>query len=161
MSTKRWDSSNSMSDLKKSLEAVGLLTQGLSKFPTVAELAAESAHASAPDRPRGLYQELLLSRPEPLYADVLDHPEKYPETVMPILRSLLETRREPTEEERKVLDAAVIDFATKTREQKVPTPRPAKRQKKKELEHRMPELSSDATSPPALPDGEMKPFWWL
>lgn len=131
--------------------------------------SAQEASSSATERPRGLYQELLFSRPEAMYQDSLDHPEKYQESVRNLLRSLVSSGREPGPAERKQLDAAVLDFSYAPRAKPTATKRTVA---KAPLPRKMPEFPStnfpgtsvNAESPDegrAIPAGEPKPFWWL
>ncbi len=129
-------------------------------FPSVDDLAAEQAGAtvSATKSERGLFQELLLSRPEGIYEDAVDHPEKYAPEVLPLTRELLESRREPTTVERAILDAAVLDLMKTAPKPAAPPPTRAK------LERAMPILSPPpAPVPISSPAGEGEPqaFWWL
>jgi len=123
------------------------------KFPTVAELVEELGRpASSSDRPRGLFEELLLSRPEELYLDALEHPEKYDPQVLPLTRELISLRRKPTEAERRVLDRAVLDLTEAPRQKAAPVPRrapPPPAERPREAADPFPELEG------------MKPFWWL
>lgn len=137
------------------------------KVPTVADLAKQTAlEQKAPStRSSGLFHALLLSRPEPLFEDASEHPGKYDERVLPLTRELVSTRREPTDEERALLDAAVLDFVRSQPEAPPPpktVPRSATRPV--EEERRPPETDVAYTAPEqeaAIPRGQVRAFWWL
>lgn len=154
-STKRWDSIASQFNLPLSSELTALPPAVLPTFPTVKQLLEKKALEPS-SKPSGLYEELLQSRPEAMFVDTLDHPQKYEGGVPDLLEELTRTRRAPTEEERALLDRAVLDFMTKPRE-KPPAPKPVPRA-----------VLEEPIEPPEAPQaeeapggGEMKPFWWL
>ena len=159
MSTKKSESPSSPFGLPPSSELTGLpplVFQKAWQFPTVAELLAQEdpSRTSSDQRP-GLFQELLLSRPEALYQDVVDHPEKYDPLIPGLTRELVETRREPTPEERVLLDAAILDLVT------APKPPPAPPQRSSPRPTKMPFLDRAHEVESALPAGEQKAFWWV
>lgn len=105
-----------------------------------------------------------MSRPEEMYTDSIEHPEKYDGRVRDLLQELTSARREPTAEERALLDTAVLDFAAKPRPA---APAPKKVQPlAKPVEFRTPDFATEvaAESPEeesAIPDGQPKAFWWV
>lgn len=105
-----------------------------------------------------------MSRPEEMYTDSLEHPEKYDSRVRDLLQELATMRREPTAEERMLLDAAVLDFAAKPKPQ-APAPKKVQ-QLSRPVEFRTPDFATEvaAESPEeesAIPDGQPKAFWWV
>lgn len=102
----------------------------------------------------------MLSKPEHLYVDSLENPDKYDPRILPVLRELVANRRPPTQEERKLLDAAVLDFNSapkqKTTERSRPIPKP-KPESYTGTEDKAPSAESGMT----VPEGAPKPFWWL
>jgi hypothetical protein len=115
----------------------------------------------------GLFQELMHSRPEPLYVDSTEHPEKYEEGTKELLRDLISSRRPPTPEERKVLDAAVIHYSSPP----IPKPAPAAAPSKQPVRPKLMDFKSPdfvtqvAAEAPAeeagIPMSQPKAFWWL
>jgi hypothetical protein len=103
---------------------------------------------------KGLFQELLLSRAESLHNDAEEFPEKYDPRVPPILRELVSTRRQPTPEERKLLDLAVLDFASKKPSNKPTAHAPARNET--HADQKSPGAEAGMSVPEAI-----KPFWWL
>ena len=139
------------------------------KFPTVEELIEEQVRlSSTPRTPRGgLFHELMQSRPEPMYLDSLEHPDKYPEELRTLLSELVNSRRQPSSEERAKLDAAVLDFSSSPRQ---PAPPPKKQQPQtpsRMMDFRTPDFASQGEDPSPGPEpalgvgGNPRPFWWL
>lgn len=136
------------------------------RFPSLAELVAEDAAAQtrSTTRPRGLYQELLQSSPDAIYVDSLEHPEKYNDAMLELLRDLANTRRAPTDPERLLLDTAVLDFAASPRP-RPEAPKPITQMKPVPKAPKVEEFSEDAVSSES-PDVEgpltvPRAFWWL
>lgn len=156
-STHDWDSIASQYNLPLSSELTALPPVVCPTFPTVAELLETQAPASSSGKPTGLFEELLQSRPEVLYVDMTEHPEKYEDGVTDLVRELVSSRRELQPEERALLDRAVLDFMA--------SPRPkAERPKKPEPRLTLPRADEAAPvvdAPDDLPDGEARAFWWL
>lgn len=94
----------------------------------------------------------MQSRPEELYLDTVEHPEKYDDAVPALVRDMVEKRRPPTAEERLLLDAAVLDFAAKAK--------PVAAGPKKPASPRVKSPEAEETMSSSYP-GEPKPFWWL
>jgi hypothetical protein len=142
------------------------------RFPSVTELVTqqlEDAQRTPSIRSSGLFQGLLLSRPEPLYSDALEHPDKYDERILPLTRELVSTRREPTPEERQLLDAAMLDFSrSQPAASAVPAP-PKMPPSLKRQTARMPSEGEEtdvvdvnpAQEAPTIPQGQVRAFWWL
>jgi hypothetical protein len=143
------------------------------KFPSIEELITEQIRASSPDAQRhsrrsrtGMFQELLQSRPEAIYVDSLEHPDKYAEELRALLTELVNTRRQPTSDERLKLDAAVLDFMAAP-----PAPRAALKKEQPRVtklpEFKTPDFAThvDDVAPgpePALSEGtQPRAFWWL
>lgn len=135
-------------------------------FPTLFELADEQLRqpSSTGSRVDGLFHELLRSNPEELYQDSLDNPDKYREDLRTLLSELVTTRRQPSFEERKKLDAAVLDFMAAPRKEPPKKP-PVPPSPTKLMEFKTPDFVSrgDEEEPgPALGSGgNPRPFWWL
>ena len=133
------------------------------RFPTVEELVAqqcEDASRTPSVQSSGLFQALLQSHPEPLFEDATEHPDKYDEKVLPLLRDLISTRRSPTTTERQLLDAAMFDFSrTPAAPPAPPKPVQQAKQPRRQLEtdvaDEMPEQEF------GIPKGSPQPFWWL
>ncbi len=109
--------------LPLSSELTGLPAAAFPKFPTVGQLAVSIEESTSPNRPTGLFEELLQSRPEALYLDASDHPEKYEDGVLDLARDLVQHKRDLSSEERALLDRAIIDFmaaASKTKPKPLP-----------------------------------------
>lgn len=135
------------------------------RFPSVAELVAEQLQMSSSSAPKsGLFHELLLSHPEALYQDSLEHPDKYEEDLRALLSELVSTRRQPSSEERKRLDAAVLDFMSVNRP-KHQSPSPSLPRKMPELRRPSFTEQDEKGLPGAEPDAQMagqpRAFWWL
>lgn len=135
------------------------------KPPALFELVDPPTSPSSMDRPSGgLFQELLQGRPEAMYLDSLDSPDKYDEDLRKLLSELVSTGRRPSFEEHKKLDAAVLTFMEAPRAKAAPPPKPAL--PKKLPEFKRPEFTGgDEEVPgpePALGSGgNPRPFWWL
>lgn len=156
----KWDSIASQFGLPLSSELTGSPPQDSPTFQMLAETDAGAASSS--ERPRGLYEELLQSRPEALYVDTLDHPEKYPEEVRTLVAELVNTRRAPSVEERAMLDLAIIDFVAKPPPKGAERPKPPP-PKRIRLDVPREEMSDafDEEEPEAGPPDTSKAFWWL
>ena len=158
-SSPNWDSIASQFGLPLSSELTSLKTPASPTFPTVEELIRLDSEASRPSSSKkGFFEELLQSRPEAMYLDTLDHPEKYTGEVKQLLEEITLQRRAPTDEERVLLDRAVLDFLAKPKAP--PPPSPKKRTEPMEpvtgSEEAFPETAQDPVS-----TGEPPPFWWL
>lgn len=158
------DSIASQFGLPLSSELKGLPPSAFPKFPALHELVESSTQASASAKPSGFYEELLGSRPEGLYLDVVDHPEKYEEGVLALTTELVQKPRDLSAPERELLDRAVLSFLEKPRP---PLPAPAK-EKKASLQmddtlDDTPELDMpDNEEPAEAPSGENAgAFWWV
>jgi hypothetical protein len=160
MNTKKWGLPLSPFESKSSLEKIQPISLDYPqppRFPSFNELLEESKEES-PTKPKGLFEELFQSRPEALYQDSLDHPEKYTQEVHMILRELIEKRRAPTDEERQKINLSVIDFMQAPRQEAAaPRPRPAPKVT-------APREKEDASTFQEMTEAlgtELKPFWWL
>ena len=139
------------------------------KFPTVGELIA-GGHPlelvpAPPAQDVGLFTGLLGQRADVLAQHALDNPAVYPDEVKALLEELAQgTRRvgELTLEERRLLDAATLEYATyrapvptaKPAQKKAPTPkRPALLDEAELRDGRAPQVEE--------PGGVMTPYWWL
>lgn len=154
-SRERWDSIASQFNLPLSSELTALPPVDFPSFPTVKELAT-SSETGSPSRPAGLYEELLQSRPEAIYVDVLDHPEKYEDGVKELASELVARRRELTDRERELMNRAVLDFVARPKD-RPPAPRPAARASAPAARDDR-ELELD---PPTTEGNDPPPFWWL
>lgn len=105
-----------------------------------------------PKRPTGLFEELLHGRPDALYADALEHEDRYDPPTTQLLGELVTARRAPTDEERTLLDRATFEFATA----KNTPPEPVKKALRKERRDEE-EMEEEA---PAVPLEALPPFWW-
>lgn len=167
-SQERWDSIASQFGLPLSSELTGLPPAAFPSFPTVKELAASAADAPSSSRPTGLFEELLQSRPEAIYIDTLDHPEKYEEGVGELVRDLVMRSRELTGKERELLNRAVIDLAARPKDKPAPK---KKAEPKPSLERLAMEEALDGRdiSGPDEAEREATPtkgndlpaFWWV
>lgn len=83
-------------------------------FPKLHELV-EAERAPSSSRPKGLFEELLGSRPEAMYLDADAHPEKYEDGALELLRELVATPRELSAAERELLDRSVLAFLERPR----------------------------------------------
>lgn len=87
----------------------------------------------------------------PLYFDSLDRPKAYTDETRVLLERLVCTRGTPTEEEMRLLDAAVLDFSSETQT----PPRPPTR------------VAPAVANKPAAssvdnPFGtDLPPYWWI
>jgi len=164
-SQERWDSIASQFNLPLSSELTGLPPVVFPTFPTVQELAASAQLASPGTRPTGLFEELLQSRPEAIYIDILDHPEKFEDGVKELVEELVTHRRELTAQERELMDRAVLDFLAKPKGQPAPKPMPKKVDERAEMAEALDEeLRAEIVEPPAAAaanNGEPPAFWWL
>lgn len=162
-SQERWDSIASQFGLPLSSELTGLPPVAFQKFPTVQELAASDPPASPGTRPTGLFEELLQSRPEAIYIDLLDHPEKFEDGVKELVEELVTKKRELSDRERDLLNRAVLDFLAKPKEKVAPKPIPKKAVEKLEMDELLTEELAEIDDAPAAPTatGELPAFWWL
>ncbi len=126
-------------------------------FPNLFELASEDRQSQkVVSRQRGLFEE-LLGRPEALFIDSLEFPEKYEEQTSRLLRSLVSGERrleDVTAEEMALLDRATVDFAS--------APPPAKKVEQRRTA--APRREAAVAGPVAgedVPLTELPPFWWL
>lgn len=137
------------------------------RFPSIEELVEEQkAQASSTAIPRGgLFHELLQSRPEAIYIDSLEHPEKYDEELRTLLSELVNTRRQPSSEERTRLDAAVVSFMEAPKPQRAAAPPAPKPQPKAMPEFEIPAFAQEAapieSSFEPTSSKEPRAFWWL
>lgn len=129
------------------------------KFPTFVELVELDRQGVPPPKSPGLF-EALLGRPEPLYVDSVEHPEKYSPEVVALLSELVAGTKKvsalnPGEE--RLLDLATIDFATAAPEKpKAPPPTPVRRSGAEErVVHEQPIVGVD------VPQEAQAPYWWL
>jgi hypothetical protein len=136
------------------------------KFPTLEELVEQDRRISTPSVRRGLFQELLQGRPEEMYVDSLEHPEKYSDELRTLLTEMVSTRKRPSPEESLMLDAGVLDFMAKPKPKEVPKPPPAKK-KVESMDFKSPDFAgadyfeSPGPDPALSVGGGVKPFWWL
>lgn len=170
MSTSNWRFRGPPISLKKPKRSVPLPDfLKVPSFPSVQELLEQQEKQEVVQRASsgkfsGLFHALLLSHPEALYADAMESPTKYDERVLPLTRDLMGTGREPTEEERTLLDAAMLDFSRK--ELPPPTPVPTSRSvvQTRVARPRFPETDVADEEPEqasGIPYGQVRPFWWL
>lgn len=169
-SQERWDSIASQFGLPLSSELTGLPPVAFPSFPTVKELAT-STEATSSTRPTGLFEELLQSRPEAIYIDLLDHPEKFEDGVKELVEELVARPRALSDKERDLMNRAVLDFVAKPKDK----PRaPAKKPEVSRLgmdetlgdEDLATLLAGDAGDDDApiaasSSNGEPAPFWWV
>lgn len=124
------------------------------RFPTLHELS-QAQPEPLPKREKGLF-ETLIQNPAVLHQDLISHPTKYDESLLPLLQRLLV---EPSllgrlnGAERELLDLAVHDYTRAAPKSKSPPPPP---QTSKQEPHE-PEYQLDE---PLELDG-LKPYWWL
>ncbi len=153
--------------LPLSSELTGLPAAAFPKFPTVGQLAVSIEESTSPNRPTGLFEELLQSRPEALYLDASDHPEKYEDGVLDLARDLVQHKRDLSSEERALLDRAIIDFmaaASKTKPKPLPIVKEASRMQDADEalgESRLDGWSLDEPAPSGGDEAEPKAFWWV
>lgn len=109
------NSSSSKNGFNLFSERNGLKPVVFPSFPTPAELAHAAATVAdaPPPKPVGLFEAVLQSRPEAMYEDALEHPDKYEDGVPQLLEDLASSRRATTDTERELLDRAVLDFTRK------------------------------------------------
>ena len=100
-----------------------------------------------------------------MYYDALEHPEKYDNNVVDILRDLVASGRKPTDSERMLLDASVINFSSMPKPKPSPAP---KRQSPvpKPMDFKTPDFATEvaAESPEeesGVPLGQPRAFWWV
>lgn len=134
------------------------------KPPSLFELVEQPSSTGRPSV--GLFQELLQGRPEAIYLDSLENPDKYDEDLRQLLSELVSTGRRPSFEEHKKLDAAVLTFMEAPRAKAAPPPKPAL--PKKLPEFKRPDfVDSDVGEEVPGPEptlgsgGNPRPFWWL
>lgn len=123
------------------------------RIPAARDLLPQAAELP-PNRPTGLFAELLVDRPEPLYVDSLEHPNRYEDDARTLVEQLAAQNRPITEEERQLLDRATYVFATSTT-RKGEAPKPtigAARRRRDEVEE---ELENEE-----MPLEELPRFWW-
>jgi hypothetical protein len=111
-------------------------------------------------RERGLFLG-LLGDPSALYQDLLANPEKYDESLLPLVQSLVTGQRkldELKDDEVQALDRATIDFGQPTKPVP-PSPAPTPH-KPTSSEPDIPYVEGRAPASPFPEDGP-EPFWWL
>jgi hypothetical protein len=127
-------------------------------FMQLVELDREQAQAP-PARSSGLFEGLLGGRPEALYEDAMANPDKYSPEAQLLLADIVAGKVDPrllSDEQRRLLDLATIDFATA----------------KPKAPRRSPKAAPRPAAPPAAPlerptpgvdvPGEVpEPYWWL
>lgn len=120
-----------------------------------------------PPKPRGLFWDLLGGDHHALGEDILEHPDRYDDRLVTLMRELAEGRRkleELTSDEQNLLNRGTLDFA-QLRPDKSQTPKappPPKRTKPSD-ETRVvepPPMAEPGVDVPETPGG-MRPYWWV
>lgn len=165
----RWDSIASQFSLPLSSEMQGLPPPVFQPFPTVDELVAAPPESAR--REVGLFEGVLGDRAEAIYVDVLEHPEKYEEGLREVAHDLVVRNRKPRDDERAMLDRAVLDFmATPRPKAERPKPPPPKKLDVRDLPREDAGGSTDndggaghGSGRDVVPTDETdRPaFWWL
>ena len=161
-----WSNTSSTSTSATPISSLAPLPPEPPKFPSVAELIEKEQQTSTPSVRRGLFQELLQGRPEEMYVDSVEHPEKYSEELRALLSEMVSTRRQPTSEESLKLDAAVLDFVAAPRPKDPPKKTPSPPRKLDAMEFKTPDFAGEGGMEVPGPDpassvGAVRAFWWL
>ena len=126
-------------------------------LPSLFTLMEDEPSVTSPKREQGLFAAILQNDPTALYQDMRQDPEKYDSNAVELVEELIAKRRKPTAEERRLLDAAVLELNSvpppKTTPKKL-VPKPAL-QPKEEASEGVPLAGVD------FPAGLERPFWWL
>lgn len=108
-------------------------------------------------RQRGVFDELLASRPEVLLQDAQDHPEAYEDDTLLLLEELYQNVREIrdlTEAERRKLDEATVEFFSASPKTAAPINAPKRG-------FQIPPAIDVPQPPEDLPDPDViDAFWW-
>lgn len=128
-------------------------------FPTFQELCSTPSGPSERSV-QSLYTTLLGGRPELLYRDSQEHPEKYDRQTTTLLSELMQTpSKELTPTDRSLLDLAVLTLHSR------PSPPPTKTQTLQA--NKRPSLPMKVRPPVEAPEMEtsgesdvVAPFWW-
>ena len=136
-----------------------LLAPAPPTFPAFSQLVLEDARqrAARETRPTGLFAE-LLGDPQILLQDLLSDPNKYEDGVYSLLLHLVSGQRklaDLSQDERNLLNRAVIDFSQARRARPEPgTPPPSSKEDpiSEEIEYH---------EPSPFPAGAPDAYWWL
>lgn len=130
--------------------------EGTKPHPLVERLATSPKTTS-------LFDGLLGGRAEVLLQDALHDPTRYPEETRALLEMLAtggRTRESMTAEEGRLLDRAVVDFATYK-----PVMKPVDKPRKVRITAKKPAPMSEPVDSRAptmdVPGGEMPAYWWV
>lgn len=156
--TKKLDEIASLFGLPTSTEVTGMPS-----LPTLAEMMEEPRSPTSLGRPKGLFEELLGGNLAALYQDMLLEREKYEPEVVELVQQLMQQKRELTQDERALLDRAVLDFNRRLPVKAAPTKPPTQKKLEPHVEdeHEGDLPTRDAIPGVDIPMGVEKPFWWL
>ena len=125
--------------------------------PQTPDAYQELADVPAKNKPKGLFEELLLGNHLVLYYDMLERPELYDDAAKQLIDTLTAGKVEHaalTPQERASLDTATLEYAmrpaTKATEK-------AKIEILKKAEARLDPMPKE----PGTPEADMPEFWWL
>lgn len=126
----------------------------LEKFPSLMELVDKPEPSARSSRSRGLFEDLLQSRPEVLLQDAHQHPGAYDEDVVALLERMVENRGvinelEPADAEK--LNRATAEFFSAS-----PSTKSAPRPESKRVAIKP--VDSPEEKPMDIPSDN--PFWW-